>query len=168
MYINANTHTYTHTQGVSQRALQLYSKCYFVVSVTIKFALKSIQTIYGSTLWKMDSLYTFKCKRFCNTCHTVTFGIPLYSSFWNALHYHWKSHWTVTIPHKTWCVCLHYDSSKQCTCPLIHFYKLSKMYSSFWNTPHMYKEFHNFIHDSEWAFMLFLECKTNSEWFLIV
>jgi hypothetical protein len=26
--------------------------------------------------WKMDSLYTFKCKRFRNARHTVTFGIP--------------------------------------------------------------------------------------------
>jgi hypothetical protein len=25
----------------------------------------------------MDSLYTFKCKHFCNSSHTVTFGIPL-------------------------------------------------------------------------------------------
>jgi hypothetical protein len=26
----------------------------------------------------MDNLYAFKCKRFRNTRHTVTFGIPLY------------------------------------------------------------------------------------------
>jgi hypothetical protein len=30
---------------------------------------------------KADSVYVFKCKRFRNTRHTVTFGIPLYSYF---------------------------------------------------------------------------------------
>jgi hypothetical protein len=36
--------------------------------------------------------YGFKCKRFRNTRHTVTFEIPLQSSFWNALHYQWNLH----------------------------------------------------------------------------
>jgi hypothetical protein len=69
----------------------------------------------------MDSLYAFKCKHFRNTSHTVTFGIPLWSSFWNTLRYQCKSHWAVAIPGKTRCVLLRYDSSKHCTCPLNKF-----------------------------------------------
>jgi hypothetical protein len=83
-------------------------------------------------LWKcltIHRLYSFKCKRFRNTRYRVTFGTPLYSSISNTLHYQWKSHWTVTIPGKNWCVLLHYDSSKHCTCPLnnfIHAFKVVK------------------------------------------
>jgi hypothetical protein len=40
----------------------------------------------SSRCWRMDSLYFFKCKCFPNIHHTVTFGIPLYSSFWNILY----------------------------------------------------------------------------------
>jgi hypothetical protein len=39
--------------------------------------LKGVQSVHRSTPWTMDSLYAFKCKRFCNIRHTVTFGIPL-------------------------------------------------------------------------------------------
>jgi hypothetical protein len=46
------------------------------------------------------------------------FQKQLYSSFLNVLHYQWKPHWTITIPRKTRCVLLQYDSSKHCTCPL--------------------------------------------------
>jgi hypothetical protein len=37
----------------------------------------SLQNILSVTArcWKMCSLYAFKCKRFRNSCHTVTFGI---------------------------------------------------------------------------------------------
>jgi hypothetical protein len=35
--------------------------------------------------------------------------------------YPMKSHGTITIPDKTWCVLLHYNSSKHCTCPLNKF-----------------------------------------------
>jgi hypothetical protein len=45
----------------------------------------------------------------------------LQSSFWNSLHCQWKSRWTVTIPGRTRCVLLHYDSSKHCACPLSKF-----------------------------------------------
>jgi hypothetical protein len=88
-----------------------------VASITKTFVLKCLQNIHRSTPGTMDSLYTFKCKMFRNNSHTVIFGIPLYSSFWNALHYQWKSHWTVAIPVKTRCVLLHCDSSKHGTCP---------------------------------------------------
>jgi hypothetical protein len=56
-----------------------------------------------------------------NTVHVL--GINLYklsnlwTTFWNNLHYQWKSHWTVTIPGKIRCALLHYDSSKHCTSP---------------------------------------------------
>jgi hypothetical protein len=92
------------------------------------FTLKDVQTIHRSTL---DSLYVFKCKRFDNTRHRVTFGLSLQSSFWNTLHYQWKSHWTITIPSETQCVFLHYDSSGHCTCPLNKFiqaYKVAKLF----------------------------------------
>jgi hypothetical protein len=49
--------------------------------------------------WTMDSLYAFKCKRFRNTRHTVTFGIPLQSSFWNTLQSSSWQIWTIMI---TW------------------------------------------------------------------
>jgi hypothetical protein len=39
------------------------------------------QTLHRSTPWRMDNLYPFKCKRFRNTRHKVTFGVPLWSSF---------------------------------------------------------------------------------------
>jgi hypothetical protein len=35
----------------------------------------------------VDCLHAFKCKRFRNTRHTVTFGILLYSSFLNTLYF---------------------------------------------------------------------------------
>jgi hypothetical protein len=54
-----------------------------------------------SRCWTTASLYALKCKRFRNTRHTLTFGIPLQRSFWNTLHYQWKPHWTVTILGKT-------------------------------------------------------------------
>jgi hypothetical protein len=38
--------------------------------------------------------------------------------FWNALHYQWMSHWTITIPCKTVSLLLHYNSSKHFTCSL--------------------------------------------------
>jgi hypothetical protein len=38
-------------QGVSRRALQGYSKCYCVASVTKTFILKGVQTIHRSTPW---------------------------------------------------------------------------------------------------------------------
>jgi hypothetical protein len=36
-------------QGVSERPLQLYFKCYYVVRVTKTFILKDVQTIHRST-----------------------------------------------------------------------------------------------------------------------
>jgi hypothetical protein len=63
-------------QDVSKRALQLYSRCYCVASVTKTFTLKGVQTSF-----KMDSLYAFKYKCFCNIRHTVTFGIQLQSYY---------------------------------------------------------------------------------------
>jgi hypothetical protein len=79
--------------------------------------------------WTMDSLYAFKCKRFG---HIVIFGIPLWSSFWSTLHYHW----TVTIPGKTWSVSLHYGSSKHCTYSLDWFMKAFKAVKLFFK--HLY------------------------------
>jgi hypothetical protein len=65
-------------QGVSEIALQWYSKCYCFASVTKTFKLKGVQIIKFSTrCWTMDSLYAFKCKYCRNTRHTVTFGIAL-------------------------------------------------------------------------------------------
>jgi hypothetical protein len=87
-----------------KRALEWYSKCYCVASVTKTFTPKGVHSIHRLISWTMDSLYAIKCKCFRNTRHNVAFGIPLQSSFWNTLHYQWKSHWTVTIPGKTWCL----------------------------------------------------------------
>jgi hypothetical protein len=64
-------------QGVSKRALQWYSKRCRVASVTKTFTLKGVQTIHRSRCWKMDRLYVFKHRLFCNTRHTVTFAILL-------------------------------------------------------------------------------------------
>jgi hypothetical protein len=72
-------------QSVSKRALQWYSKCYCVASITKTFTLKGGQTVHRPRCW-MDNLYAFKYKCFRNTRHTVTFGIPLLSSFLNTLH----------------------------------------------------------------------------------
>jgi hypothetical protein len=107
-----------YIQSVSKWTLQWYSKCYFVASVTKTFTFKGTQTTHCSKCWMMDNLYTFKFKCFRNTRHKVTFGIPLWSSFWNTPHYQWKSHSTVTIPDKTLSVLLHYDCSKHCTRPM--------------------------------------------------
>jgi hypothetical protein len=71
-------------QGVSKITLQWYSKCYWVANVTKTFTLKGVRTIHRSTSWKINSLYVFKYKRFSNTCHKVTFGIPLL--FLNTLY----------------------------------------------------------------------------------
>jgi hypothetical protein len=68
-----------------------------------------------SRCWTVDSLYTFKCKRFRNSGHAATFGIPFWSFFWKIFHYQYKSRWTVTIPGKTHRIFLHYNSSKHCT-----------------------------------------------------
>jgi hypothetical protein len=80
--------------------------------------------------YKIFSVYAFKCKRFRNTRHTVTFVIPLCSSFLNTLHYQWRSRWTVTIQGENRCALLHYDSPKHCTCPLNKFmnaFKVAKL-----------------------------------------
>jgi hypothetical protein len=49
-------------KGVLKRALQWYSKCYCVASVTKTFTLKGVQTIRRSRCWNLTR---------------VTFGIPL-------------------------------------------------------------------------------------------
>jgi hypothetical protein len=71
-----------------------------VIWLNILSVINVILTCYPK-FWTMDSLYAFKCKRFRNTRHKVTFEIPLQSSFLNTLHYQWKSHWTVIIPGET-------------------------------------------------------------------
>jgi hypothetical protein len=59
-----------------KEALQSYSKCYYVVSGVKKiFTLIGIQSIHPSTTLTMDRSYA--CKRFRNTRHTVTFGVPV-------------------------------------------------------------------------------------------
>jgi hypothetical protein len=65
-------------QGVSKRALQLYSKCYCLASVKKKVTLVGVQTVHLSRCWTMDWSYAFKRS---NTRHTVTFGIQSQSSF---------------------------------------------------------------------------------------
>jgi hypothetical protein len=57
--------------------------------------------------------------------------ISFYRFIVHYLHYQWKSRWTVTIPVKTRCVLLHYDSSKHYTCPLnkvIYVFKVVKLF----------------------------------------
>jgi hypothetical protein len=81
--------------------------------------------------WTMDSLYAFKCERFRNT----TFGIPLYNSFWNTLHYQWKSHWTVTILGKTLCALLHCDSQNRVYVLWINLHKRLKVVKLFLKHP---------------------------------
>jgi hypothetical protein len=44
-------------QGVSKRALQWYSKCYCVASVTKTFALKGVQTIHRSRCCTVVKLF---------------------------------------------------------------------------------------------------------------
>jgi hypothetical protein len=75
------SHTSTGNLGCFKTALEWFSKCYCVASVTKTFTPKSIHTICRSTPWTMDSLYASKYKYFKNTHHTVTFEIPLYNSF---------------------------------------------------------------------------------------
>jgi hypothetical protein len=112
-------HMHSYMYSVFQNGL-----CYGIPNVTVwrcvtkTFTLKGIQAMHRSRCLTMDSLYAFWCKRFRNTRHTVTYGIPLQSSFLNTLHYQWKSHWTVTIPGRTRRASLHYDSSKNCKSPL--------------------------------------------------
>jgi hypothetical protein len=65
IYIYIYTHTHTQREDVSKRALQLYSKCY---CVAFKVSNNAVCTSLSVNV-------------FCNTNHTVTFGIPLYSSF---------------------------------------------------------------------------------------
>jgi hypothetical protein len=62
-------------QGVSKRALQWYSKCYCVASVTKTFTLKGVQTIPRSTPLAVN----------VSTTLTAKFGIPLKSSFLETL-----------------------------------------------------------------------------------
>jgi hypothetical protein len=51
--------------GVSKRALQWYSKCCWLASVTKMFTPKGVQSNHWWTLsWTMDRLYAFKYKRF--------------------------------------------------------------------------------------------------------
>jgi hypothetical protein len=64
-------------RGVSERALQWYSKCYCVANVTRTFTLKGVQTIHPTAPTTMSTLYAFECKRSRNIRHKVTFGIPL-------------------------------------------------------------------------------------------
>jgi hypothetical protein len=48
---------------------------------------------------------------------TENYGIQKYIIVWYPVkHLH-----SITIPGKAWCVFLHYDSSKCCTCPLKKF-----------------------------------------------
>jgi hypothetical protein len=108
-------------QGVSKRDLQQYSKCYCVASVTKMFSLKGVQA--GVERWIVCTPLSIN---FFVTLNTLTFGKPLWNSFWNTLHYQWKSQWIVTVQGKTWYVLLHYDSSKHCIYILwINLYKLS-------------------------------------------
>jgi hypothetical protein len=109
--MEVNLSVWQCVQGVSKTALQWYSKCYCVASVTKTFALKAYKLsiiAQGVEPW----IVCMPLSKFRNTRHTVTFGIPLYSFFWNALHYH------ITIPNKTWCRLLHYNSSKYCIYPM--------------------------------------------------
>jgi hypothetical protein len=80
IWLTNETYTY-HLQGDSTRALQWYSKCYYVETVTKTFTLKSVQTIHYWRCWTMDSLCAFKWKCFRNTHHAVTFEIPSQSFF---------------------------------------------------------------------------------------
>jgi hypothetical protein len=68
-------------QGVSKRDFKWYSKCCCVASVMKTCELKDVRIIHRSRCCTISSLYTFNCKRFRNTRHTVTFGISLYSFF---------------------------------------------------------------------------------------
>jgi hypothetical protein len=47
--------TFTGNAGCLKMALQWYSKCYCVASVTKMFRLKGVQTVYRSTLWTMNN-----------------------------------------------------------------------------------------------------------------
>jgi hypothetical protein len=58
-------YSFTFIQVFQKRALQWYSKCYCVTSVTKPFKLNGIQTIHRSFM------YSFKFKTFRNTRHSV-------------------------------------------------------------------------------------------------
>jgi hypothetical protein len=88
----------THRHIAQDNILDGYTGC-FKKMLTVVF--QTLLCGYSSKCWTMDSLYTFHCKSFRNTRHTVTFGIPQSSFFLNSLPYQWKPHWTVTILHKT-------------------------------------------------------------------
>jgi hypothetical protein len=91
-----------YTGWLKKRALQCYSKCYCVASVTKTFTLKGVQTIHCSRCWKVESLYAIKSK-----------------------------HWTVTIPGKTRCSSLHNDIQNTVPVLWINWYKLSKFEALF-------------------------------------
>jgi hypothetical protein len=64
---------FLYIQGVSERALQLYFKCYCVAELQKRLHLKAykLPIVHGVVCMSV------KCERFRNTRHTVTFGIPL-------------------------------------------------------------------------------------------
>jgi hypothetical protein len=66
------------SQGVSKRALQWYSKCYCVASLTKTFTLKGVHSI-------LECWIVCRLKSFLTLA--TQFGIPLQSPFWNTLYY---------------------------------------------------------------------------------
>jgi hypothetical protein len=102
--------------GTQLRMYRLFQKEYYngIPNVTVWRAVRKRLRLKTSKNYP-------QCRRFRYTRHTVTFGIPLWSSFWNTPRYQWKPHWTVTIPGITRFVLLQYDSSNHCTCPLNRF-----------------------------------------------
>jgi hypothetical protein len=95
-------------QGVSKRALQLYSECCCVTSVTKRSTLEDVQTIRHFLFVHAFSLYAFKWKRFRNTRHTVTFGIPLQSSCLKHPVYYYSLASCCTVLFNGYCrLCFH-------------------------------------------------------------
>jgi hypothetical protein len=101
----------------------------------------SLRTTLSASVrrWTMDSMYAFMCKRFHNTRHTVTFGVPVsqdarridFRGLRTELSLSWsickschleRSRWRYSVlqyhVHQTCDVLLRYDSSKHCVCPL--------------------------------------------------
>jgi hypothetical protein len=77
-------------------------------------------------------LYSKCC---CVASVTKTFTLKGVQIIHRSTPYHWKSHWTVTIPGETPCILLHYGSSKHCTCPLNKFTQAFKVVKLFFKHP---------------------------------
>jgi hypothetical protein len=63
-----------------------------------------------------------------------------------SLDFSYEDLLTITIPGKTWCIFLHYNSSKQCACPLNKFIQVFKVVKLFLKHPAYLKNIYLYRH----------------------